>query len=224
MYPSGVAEARKRKQHKPEKGKRTGPEAEAVIAEVAEEVEADADLTFGTAQERAQRDETIFRAWIRGVHPVTLAATYGLSERSIRRILHQQRNGARLAAMAKSEPLVAVDEYLWQIDGVIDELASVASREKGATRVSAILGRLAALKERRDVLQSVGVLPTDLRVLKQMGDLAEIAKAVLDVFRRYEVDAEAKAEVRRLLIEGEAQELPEGEPEGEPQEPTRAGG
>ena len=157
------------------------------------------------AASRKARDIEIFRAWMRGLGVPTLAATYGLSERTIQRSLAEKKLQASDGLLTDTAEEVLV-EHLLRIEGLLDELATRAAQEKGSAGVSAVLGKLAVLKEKREVLQEVGVLPHDLGTMHVKLDVQRIAAGLIAIFEEFDVPPEA-ARAAKQVIAGTGREL-----------------
>lgn len=155
------------------------------------------------------RDVEIWRGSCRGLLPSTLALTYGISEDSVRRIIRTQREKA--AAGLNRNPVEVVEDYLLQLDAMIDELAAVSAQNDGSARVSAITARLNTMKEKREVLQQV-VLPADLGVMAEQTELVQVAHGIVSILQEADVDPEVMSKIIDLVDpEAEAEDVTDAE-------------
>jgi hypothetical protein len=152
-----------------------------------------------TALEQAQRDNEIFRAWLRGASAVTLAATFDLSVEAIANVLKATK--ADTLAMSRGRaPIEIVEDWLLRMEAAVDELAQVSARESGSVRVAAIGKRLEAMSKLIEVMQSTGILPHDLGTLRIDLDARKVSAQLLAIFNRYpEIPVEAKRDVVTTL-------------------------
>jgi hypothetical protein len=156
------------------------------------------------------RDAELWRGSCRGLLPSTLALTYNISEEHCRRIIRAQREKAALGMSRK--PSEVVEDYLLQLDAMIDELAAVSAQNKGSARVTAISARLTTMKEKRDVLQQVGSLPSDLGQIADQNELVQIAHGIVGILQRAEVPSEVMAEIIELVDpQAEAEDVTDAE-------------
>lgn len=160
-----------------------------------------------TLEERQNRDMEMFRGYLRGLLPSTLAMTYGLGERRVREIIKRQRESIRPLTTQRAEDVL--QDYLLALDAMIDELAAVSAGLTGGARVSAIGQRLAAMKEKRDVLQGVGVLPADLGQMQAQLTAMQAARAILEVLDKNDTDEAVMDQILEVIegpatIEGDA--------------------
>lgn len=138
---------------------------------------------------RAKRNMEIVAARIRGLSWSTIASTYGLSERQCKQILTDYR--ATNPSLRKSDPLDILDGVLEGLQGAIEELAMIsATTQSDRTRVAAITAKVTIHDQIVKTLQTIGVLPNDLGVLRLEVDARVMAERVIRVIDKYELPAE----------------------------------
>lgn len=138
---------------------------------------------------RAKRNMEIVAARIRGLSWHTIANTYGLSERQCKQILADYR--AHNPSLRKSDPLDILDSVLEGLQGAVEELAMIsATTSSDRTRVAAIQAKVAIHDQIVKTLQTVGVLPNDLGVLRLEVDARVMAERVIGVIEKYDMPAE----------------------------------
>jgi len=82
--------------------------------------------------------------------------------------------------------LEAIEENLAIYDSLIERLALLAeSARQDAVVLGALKGQLAAVRERRELMQALGVLPCDLGLVAQDIDLKAIAAKSLEIFQTH---------------------------------------
>ena len=156
----------------------------------------------------ADRDAELWRGSCRGLLPSTLALTYGISEDHCRRIIREQRQKA--AEGMTRNPAQTVEDYLFQLDAMIDELAAVSAQNKGSARVTAISARLTAMKEKRDVLQQVNLLPRDFGQIADREELVQVAHGIVSILQSADVPPEVMNEIIALVDpQAEAEDVTE---------------
>lgn len=156
------------------------------------------------------RDAELWRGSCRGLLPSTLALTYGISEDHCRRIIREQR--AKATVGMSRNPTEVVEDYLLQLDAMIDELAAVSAQNQGSARVTAISARLTTMKEKRDVLQQVGSLPSDLGQIADQDELVQVAHGIVGILQRAEIPPEVMAEIIELVDpEADAEDVTDAE-------------
>jgi hypothetical protein len=151
-----------------------------------------------STRERAARDAEIVEARVTGAGWAEVATRYGVSERHAKRVLAAFRDTR--PRLHERDPIEVVERALDEYDDIIDELRAVArqTRQDNA-RVGALKARLQATESRLSLLQAVGVLPRDLGQLRVEHDVRFIAQAILDVFDRHDVSAEARRDLQAVL-------------------------
>jgi hypothetical protein len=133
-------------------------------------------------QDRLRRNTLIFRSSLRGVDTYDLASIYELHPRTIQEIVKQQRRESH--RVSERNPLEVAEELLEQIDAGISEIASVASKETGSVRVTAILGRINALLQKAKWMQSAGILPETAREMKIHIDIDNMGSNLMEILER----------------------------------------
>lgn len=164
-----------------------------------------------SALERYERDGQIYRGFLRGLMPDTLAQTFELSVKQIERIVSEWKK--RAVAAAKQGPEEIIEEHVLRLDSLIDELAAHSAREKGTGRTAAIRARLEAMSRRIEFLQSVGVLPRDLGQIGIQIDLRSMAEQLYRALeKRGLAEPDLLGELADIIdgkvIEGTAEEIP----------------
>ena len=148
------------------------------------------------AREKTARDNEIVAARMRGLSWVTVAGSFGLTERQCQRILADYR--ASHPRLRERDPVEILDDMLDAYAAAQEDLAMVAATMKhDATKVGAIRTRLDALAAQAHLLMLVGVLPRDLGVLRHDIDVHAMAREMVAVLTKFEVPVEA----RRALLD-----------------------
>lgn len=68
------------------------------------------------------------------------------------------------------------------------------------------MGKLAALKDRRAMLQATGILPENLGELHVHLDVERVGRVIIQIFEQHKIPEEAREQVRSVLSTG--RELP----------------
>lgn len=132
----------------------------------------------GDRWEQRERDMTIYRAHLRSISNTDLAIAYGLHPRTVAEIVRRCRQeGQRLS---DRDPVEVAEEMVEQIEAGISELASAASKEKGAVRVTAITNRIKAIIDKGKWMQSSGLLPQSAQEMNIRIDADQLATGILD--------------------------------------------
>src|SRR5687767_11736920 len=115
-----------------------------------------------TARQRADRNAAVFEARARGFAWARIANEHGITERQAQRIFSEQRRNE--PSLTARDPVETVEELLLNYEAAIDELAALAhGTGHDGTRLGAIRARVEVLNLRVNLLQALGVLPSDLR-------------------------------------------------------------
>ena len=139
--------------------------------------------------ERTARNCEIITARIRGLSWATIARTYGLSERQCQQILRDYRGTN--PTLRHHDPLDIIDGVIEGLQGAIEELALIsATTRSDSVRVSAINAKLNVHAQIVKTLQTIGVLPNDLGVLRFEVDARIMAERVIGVIDQYNLPAE----------------------------------
>lgn len=176
-----------------------------------------------TALQITQRNGQIFRSWLRGLQPETLAETYGLKPRAIEKIIAEWKKAG--GTVIGQDPMQIIEDHVLRLDSIVDELAAVAAKEKGSGRVGAIRARLEAMTKKIEFLQQVKILPQDLGTIGVQIDLRAIGLLLYEALeRRGLAEPELLGELADI-IEGKRET--DGKPidldaEGKPKELTAA--
>lgn len=182
-----------------------------------------ADITESralTVQEREERDAAIFRGKCLGLMDTTLAETYGVSVATVQRVCQVQRRAVRKGVSLRAVDIF--DEYMLQLDAMIDQLARISSSTgaQAAVKVSAIGKRLEVLREKREALVAVNAFPKDMGQVGNMLDNLQMAQAITNVLDSAGVDDEVLDKIIDLLdpapggveqIEGVAEDVTDAE-------------
>ena len=174
----------------------------------------------GSAIDQAQRDMRLFQAHLNCVSVADLCEAYGLRPARVREIIKEQRREyQRLSTM---NPVEIVEEATAQIDQGLSQLAAAAAKEKGAVRVSAIMGRIDRVLAKMKWLQSTGILPQEAAELRIQVDGMNMAQNVLTVLERngiltpelmQEIHAEiGGGDIDEDVVDSTAEEMPALEP------------
>jgi hypothetical protein len=167
---------------------------------IALEAEQTTGRSAKTAMELMTRNSEIFRGYLRGLSPETLAETYSLTPRSIKEIVAEYKKvGIRVTDLDAME---IIEDHILRVDAMIDELAAHSAREKGTGRTAAIRARLEAMRERIDVLQSVGVLPQDLGTIGVQLDLRVVGQLFVRALERRNLAEPSLLDELADIIEG----------------------
>ena len=153
-----------------------------------------------TAHARAALVESVATERASGKTWDDVANATGVSVRHARRLAAEYRNSpARLQSL---DPIRVAEEAYSEYEGAIAELREVASTTShDSARIGAIKARLAAKEAQIALLQSVGVLPHDLRRVGVEADMRIIIGEIIRVFRERGVPVEVQQEIAALLQE-----------------------
>jgi transposase-like protein len=136
-----------------------------------------------TTSERADRNAAVVADRARGVAWAEIARAHDLTERQCRRIVQEYRDSR--PALREVDPVAVVEDTLAAQESAISDLALLSERtDHDATRLGAIKARLSVYAERIELLQLVGMIPTDLGQLLIVEDNAEVVRQVVAVFSR----------------------------------------
>lgn len=149
-----------------------------------------------TAADVARRNQEILAASARGIGPAAIARTYQLDEDHVAKIIREHKD-SRPPLDFDTDPAEIVRGELDALDAAIEELALAAvNADNSNAKVGAIGKRLDALRQKRDLLQSVGLLPLDLGTLHVSVDLQAMAIRVVDeVFEKHNLPPEVQADI-----------------------------
>lgn len=152
-----------------------------------------------TAQERADRNASIFEARIRGFGWTEIALEHGVSKRQAQRI-HADVCQASPKQRVRRDPEEAVEELLAGYDAAIADYAALARDSKhDGTRLGALRGRIEMQVAKFEAMMATGVLPSSLGQVAAVIDGRQTAEKIIAVFDRHGVSMEAKREVRLAL-------------------------
>lgn len=178
---------------KPRTGKPRARKPKAADKRSAEERKADTELVLAdlaldddsegptSSEDRARRNLTIFRLSLRGVDIYDIADTYDLHPKTVQEIINQCKvEGQRLS---DTNPLDVIQEWLMKNSAGISQLAAAASGRKTpvAAKINAINSRLAREDRALEVMQAVGLIPTDLGQVRQQLKGVQLATRMLDL-------------------------------------------
>lgn len=136
-----------------------------------------------SALEITHRNGQIFRGWLRGLRPETLAETYGLQPRAIEKIVAQWKEHG--GSVIGADPMQIIEDHVLRLDAIVDELAAVAAKEKGGSgRVAAIRARLEAMTKKIEFLQQVKILPQDLGTIGVQIDLRAVGLLLYEALEK----------------------------------------
>ena len=144
-----------------------------------------------TALDRVQRNDEIAAAVARGLSYASIARSYGLSAKQVRRIHEEWRE--QNPTIRKQEAVEIVDRLLEGYTADIEELALVsATSQSDSARVASINARMMARDRIRDLLQRMGVLPQDLGKITADLDAQETANRIRHVLRQHKVEPDVQ--------------------------------
>jgi hypothetical protein len=184
--------------------KRT-PAAKEAVAAIEAEAEDESPIgdrpgPEGDAYSKVQRDIDVFRAHLRGLDTYDIAAAYQLHPKTVQEIVRGMRSEHR--RITNANPMEVIEELTMQIDAGISELATQATKNKGAVRVNAVVARIRAIFQKADFLQEVGVLPKSADTLRIQFEAAGFVERLLDMLERKGLlDDELVAEVERTFAD-----------------------
>lgn len=160
-----------------------------------------------TTDQRARRNAEVFSARARGLTWPTIASRFGLSERQCRRIFAEHREA--IGSLEDLDPTEIVRDTLDAYDAAIEELALLAegSSHDGA-RLGAVRGRLDAIRSKWELMQAIGVFPSDLGQLWPEFDAAQVARRIVDVLDNHRISPEVQQEIAQAVEERHAHALP----------------
>jgi hypothetical protein len=144
------------------------------------------------AQGKVARDGHIVADRARGLTWATVADRHGLSERQCIAIWKD-----RLAAQPLEEvdPREALLEAVAQLDAAIEDCSLLAeTTANDAVRLGSIKTRLAAMREKHDLLRLAGLLPYSPQAARTESEIWQMADEAVRVFEKYAVPDEARDE------------------------------
>lgn len=151
---------------------------------------------------KLERNLTIMRMHLRSVDKYDIGQLYGLHPETVRRIIAEMRRETQ--RLSKADPLEVVEEITMQIDAGISEIASIATKEKGSVRVTAVLGRINALIAKGRWLQSSGILPEKPSEMRLTIDTDAMMETVLDLLdERKVLSPELLNDIHKALGKGD---------------------
>lgn len=153
-------------------------------------------------RELAERNDLIVAMRARGIGERQVAASFGIDERQVYRIMAEFRDSH--PKLREADPLQVIDDMLIGFQADLEELAqlSVEAKTENA-RVGAINARMHARDRIISLLQSTGVLPHDLGKLSVEIDVRYIAQKVVTVLGRHHISEEVQRELLEALRGGE---------------------
>jgi uncharacterized protein (DUF433 family) len=140
----------------------------------------------------------VFRTWARGVSPEATASLFGLSLAEVKEIIRSQSE--RDERPSQADPERVFTEHRIRVDAVVEELAIIASKERGLIRVKAIEARFRALLHKWDLQQAVGIVPSDLGGWRARLDAHRVSAKLLEIFDEYELESEIRHDVVDALL------------------------
>jgi hypothetical protein len=141
-------------------------------------------------------DETrrmIYRAWTRGLSPLTLAETYGFTSAEVEAVVGTELD--QLPALGAKTPERIALEYEVRIRAYIDEAAAVAPKGNPRDRVAAVRVRFEAERHLLELQQAIGLLPRDLGRMGVEIDFRKAGEAILGWLDEHGTEPE---EIREL--------------------------
>lgn len=154
-------------------------------------------LSRCNAEAKVRRDAQIVADRARGLQWATISARYGLSERQCREIWKTYRATKR--EIFDERPEDAIIDVVASIDAVIEDLALVAESAKhDAVRLGAVKARLAAIRQRAEVLCAVGVLPEPAH-FAALVEYDRVIETIMGVFRENGVEDHVYAALATAL-------------------------
>jgi hypothetical protein len=107
---------------------------------------------------------------------------YGLPRERVHELLQQERK--KEADPLWADPTAFVTDYVFRLDAVIEELVSIASKEKkGANRIRAVEARFKALHERARIQEAAIGLPRGLASIRSEQEFDHLIDRLLDVLQ-----------------------------------------
>jgi hypothetical protein len=149
------------------------------------------------AEGKVARDGRIVADRARGLTWATIAGRHGLSERQCIAIWKE-----RLAAhhLEGPDPREALLEAAEQLDAAIEDCALLAeATAHDAVRLGAVKARLAAMREKQDLLRLAGLLPCSPQAARTESDIRRITEELIRIFEKFDVPIEATEEVVEVL-------------------------
>jgi hypothetical protein len=151
--------------------------------------------------------DNIFRASMRGLGDRSVARMFQLPVSSVREILRQER--AKEEDPLKADTAEAVRSEVFQLDAIIEDLAGIASREKGYLRLRATELRFRVMRERAQLQRALVGLPHGVRPLRTEAEIDQLVDALLDVLDEREMLTEEIVEAVGKAIEPPSQLEPD---------------
>jgi len=164
-----------------------------------------------TLAKRAGRHADIVEAWLRGLGPTQIAATFSLSQRQVYRVIAEYKESQPV--LTDQDPIAILEERLMKLEAAAQEYALIAQTTKSEQiRVAAISKRLDAYQQATELMQKTGILPNNLGTLGVTLDVKQLAKRVVDTVEELGLSAEQAQSVLEAItgevfvIESEAVE------------------
>ena len=132
-----------------------------------------------------------------GLTPDTLARTFDLTVAEVEEIVRVEMEKQPLPSQLDPEEVLREHEV--RLYAVQEELAMIASREKGLARTRAVEARFKAQKHLFEVGQAIGVLPRDLGQMAVHIDGVTMVERFMVVLKEFGVPHEAYEALRRAI-------------------------
>jgi hypothetical protein len=147
---------------------------------------------------RFDRNAKVVRDRARGFGWTTIAERHDLSERQCRRIWGEWQ--ADRSDVYEQDPLALFQELFDAYDAGIEDLALVLEEaSQDSAKVGAIKARLDLVSNKAELLQAVGLLPSNLGRLNEERELRALADTVWDVMDRHGVSEEARKDLAATI-------------------------
>jgi len=173
-----------------------------------------------TSFERAERNQAIVTARLRGLTERRVAEMYEVSERHVRRVLREYRESR--TAWDELDPVEALHDTLGAYEALINEAEALTDQAKQeSTRLGALKLRLAVLDARIRLVPGLGLVPNELERRRMMEGFRRMAHQIVVVLDRRGVAEDVQQEIVDT-VEGRLPPGPELADGESPHEPSTA--
>jgi len=154
-----------------------------------------------TAREKLRRDAEVVSDRARGYGWASIAEHHDLSERHCRQIWREHWDAE--PAMDEIDPVEIAREAIAQLDAIVEDLARIADAARhDAVRLGALKAKRDAITQRLILLQTIGLLPCDLGMLRHEIDVRQVTKAFIAVLDRHNLADEVEDDLLSALRDG----------------------
>lgn len=122
---------------------------------------------------------TIFRSALRGIGYESLAESFELSVGEVEEIVKAEK--AKRPSFLDLDPRQILDDHYFYLLAALEDLASVAAKEKGGTRVRAIEARIQIFNQILELSQAAGRVPATTTEMWRYTNTIGLGNKMLDL-------------------------------------------